>query len=62
MTGSFSQKHTAWQEALRLTSLGLINAKKLVTHVYPLEQWQDGFSKFDSGEAIKVVFRPGTGN
>jgi L-iditol 2-dehydrogenase len=55
--GSFSQKYTAWKEAIRLTSLNKIKARPLITHILPLEQWKEGFSKFESGEAIKVVFR-----
>ena len=54
--GSFSQKFTAWKEAIRLASQGKIKARPLITHVLPLNQWQEGFEKFESGEAIKVVF------
>ena len=56
--GSFSQKYTAWAEAIRLTSLGRIKARPLITHVLPLEEWAEGFRVFESGEAIKVVFQP----
>lgn len=56
MIGSFSQKYTAWKEAIRLASLGMINARALVTHTMPLEQWEQGFRMFESGEAVKVVF------
>ena len=58
-TGSFSQKHSAWAEAIRLASLGKIKALPLVTHIMSLEEWEEGFRKFESGEAIKVVFQPG---
>lgn len=54
--GSFSQKYTAWKEAIRLASLGKIKARPLVTHILQLEKWEEGFSKFASGEAIKVLF------
>ncbi len=57
-TGSFSQKYSAWREAIKLASLGKINASKLVTHILPLEEWEKGFRVFESGVAIKVVFRP----
>jgi len=56
-TGSFSQKYTAWREAIHLAALGKIAAKPLVTHVLPLEDWEEGFRKFMSGEAIKVIFQ-----
>jgi len=56
--GSFSQKYTAWVEAIKLTSLGRIKVRPLITHVLPLEEWAEGFRVFESGEAIKVVFQP----
>jgi L-iditol 2-dehydrogenase len=59
--GSFSQKYTAWKEAIKLASMGKIKARPLVTHILPLERWEEGFAKFESGEAIKVVFKIGNG-
>lgn len=58
MTGSFSQKFLAWEAAIRLCSQGKIKARPLVTDVLRLEQWEEGFERFESGEAIKVVFEP----
>ena len=58
LIGSFSQKFTAWKEAIKLFSQGKIKAKPLVTDILPLEQWEEGFRKSFSGEAIKVVFKP----
>lgn len=60
-TGSFSQKYTAWAEAIKLASLSKIKALPLITHIMPLEEWADGFWKFESGEAIKVIFQPRKG-
>ena len=57
-TGSFSQKYTAWAEAIRFASSGKIKVRPLITDILPLEKWAEGFRKFESGEAIKVVFRP----
>ncbi|OHD64532.1 MAG: hypothetical protein A2096_17660 [Spirochaetes bacterium GWF1_41_5] len=56
--GSFSQKYSAWRAAIQLASLGKIQAAPLITHQLPLSAWQEGFRKFESGEAIKVVFIP----
>lgn len=57
-TGSFSQKYSAWVEAIKLASLGKIMALPLVSHVLPLDRWEEGFRLFKSGEATKVVFKP----
>lgn len=58
LVGSFSQKFTAWKEAIKLFSQGKIQAKPLVTDILPLEEWEEGFRKSFSGDAIKVVFKP----
>lgn len=58
LIGSFSQKFTAWKEAIKLFSQGKIVAKPLVTDILPLEQWEEGFQRCFDGRAIKVVFQP----
>lgn len=58
LTGSFSQKHPAWQAALKLAAQGKILARPLVTDILPLESWEEGFQRAFSGQAIKVVFDP----
>jgi L-iditol 2-dehydrogenase len=58
LVGSFSQKFTAWKEAIKLFSQGRIQAKPLVTDMLPLEQWEEGFKRCFEGKAIKVVFEP----
>jgi len=56
VTGSFSQKYIPWEKAIALASQGKIKVKPLVTHLLTLQKWEEGFKKFESGEAIKVVF------
>lgn len=58
LIGSFSQKFSAWKEAIRLFSQGKIVAKPLVTDLLPLDQWEEGFRRSFAGEAVKVVFTP----
>ncbi len=58
LVGSFSQKWTAWKEAIKLFSEGKIVAKLLVTDILPLEKWEEGFKRCFDGRAIKVVFKP----
>ena len=59
MTGSFSQKFLAWEAAVALCSQGRVQARPLVTDMLTLDEWEEGFRRFESGEAIKVVFEPG---
>lgn len=58
LVGSFSQKFTAWKEAIKLFSQEKIVARPLVTDLRPLEDWEEGFRKCFAGEAVKVVFQP----
>lgn len=58
MIGSFSQKYTAWRQALKLFSMGIIRARPLVTDILPLEEWDEGFRRSMDGRAVKVVFKP----
>jgi len=58
VVGSFSQKFTAWKEAIKLFSQGKIVAKPLVTDILPLEKWEEGFQRCFDGRAVKVVFKP----
>lgn len=58
LIGSFSQKYTAWKEAIELFSQGKILAKPLVTDILPIDEWKEGFKRALDGSAIKVVFKP----
>lgn len=44
--------------AIDLLSRGLITSKGIVTHRYPLAQWDEAISVADSLDSIKVVLRP----
>ncbi|MDD5482867.1 MAG: alcohol dehydrogenase catalytic domain-containing protein [Kiritimatiellae bacterium] len=56
VAGSFSQKYSGWEKALEFCAAGLIKVKPLITHVFPLAEWQKAFDLFEKGEGIKVVF------
>jgi len=58
MTGSFSHKFTAWEKAISCFAQGKVVAKPLVTDVLRLEEWEQGFRRFEEKKAIKVVFTP----
>jgi L-iditol 2-dehydrogenase len=60
LTGSFSQKFLGWQNALALCAQGKVKVAPLITHTFPLAQWEQAYDVFERGEAIKVVFAIGT--
>ncbi len=56
--GTFGHKWDSWERALQLIGAGKINVEKLITHRYPLAQWQEAFDVAERGEGIKVVIHP----
>ena len=59
LTGSFSQKFMGWEQALALCAQGKVQVAPLITHTFPLADWEHAFDVFERGEAIKVVFEFG---
>jgi len=58
VTGVFSQKWSAWETALKLISSGKLLTKPLVTHIFPIAEWQQGFDVMEKKIGIKVVLTP----
>jgi len=47
-----------WVEAIRILGSGKINSEPLISHIIPLEKWEEGFKLSMSGEATKVLIKP----
>jgi 2-desacetyl-2-hydroxyethyl bacteriochlorophyllide A dehydrogenase len=47
-----------WAEAVSVLGSGKIAIDRLVSHVLPLERWEEGFTLSMSGEALKVLIKP----
>ena len=58
LMGSFSQKYSAWNAAIKLFAQRKILAKPLVTDILTLEKWEEGFKRSLEGKAIKVILKP----
>jgi len=58
LTGSFSQKWTAWELALKLLSQGKIKTKPLVSDILPITRWKEGFEKHEKKAGIKIILTP----
>jgi len=58
VTGSFSQKWTAWKKALNLLSQEKIKIRPLISHVLPLSDWKQGFQIHEEKMGMKVVLTP----
>jgi len=55
---SYSSKYTSWERVLSLFERDAIKPSQFITHVLPLEDWEQGFDLSRSGEAVKVVLEP----
>lgn len=55
---TFSPEHN--KKALRLIFEGKIQAKKYITHTFPLEDFKEAIRVIGKGEALKVVLKPYT--
>jgi L-iditol 2-dehydrogenase len=58
MTGSMSHTRNAWKRGLALVGEGKIRLAPLVTSVYALEDWEQGFRDFEERRGIKTLIRP----
>jgi threonine dehydrogenase-like Zn-dependent dehydrogenase len=57
--GEISQIPYDWLTALRLVSSGAVKLAPLVTHVYPLEKWEEAFElAATSPECLRVALEP----
>lgn len=59
--GSRSQKLSTWHLTLDLMKQEKINAERLITKIYPLEQWAEAIEQVMAGNEIKVVLQPNKG-
>ncbi len=55
---SFASTPSSWDYALRLMRDGRVKTRPLVTDTLPLDRWEEGFERFRSKQAIKVVLLP----
>ena len=58
LKGSFSHTWDVWESCLTLIRHGQVDLEKLVSHVLPLDRWEEGFRLIDSKEGVKVVLTP----
>lgn len=56
--GTLSHTKASWLRGIRLVEEGKINLKPLITHKYPLIEWEKAFETFQKRKCIKVVLVP----
>jgi L-iditol 2-dehydrogenase len=55
---NLSTAFTCWDRTIGLMADGKIDAKKIITHVLPLEQWERAFELVETMQGIKVLLIP----
>ena len=58
VSGGVGQRRPAWKRALRLMERGLIPSEKLISHEFPLEEWDQAFAMAERQEGVKLLLRP----
>jgi L-iditol 2-dehydrogenase len=52
---SATSSHDAWIKSVGILERNTDKVKKIITHIYPLDEWQTAYSKLESREAVKAV-------
>jgi len=55
---SYSSSWTSWERALSIMATGKVNLDLLITHTFPLKEWEQAFELLKRMEAIKVLLIP----
>jgi L-iditol 2-dehydrogenase len=58
VAGSYGYVWTSWSRCLQLLADGRVKTEELISHEYPLEQFDDAVHMTTNGSAVKVVLKP----
>ena len=58
VTGSNASVPSAWIRALQLMRDGKVQTKPLISHQFPVTEWEAAFATFEDGTGIKTLLRP----
>jgi L-iditol 2-dehydrogenase len=59
VVGSFGYVWTSWQRTIQLLAERRVDTEGLISHEFPLSQFDEAFRASSNGTAMKVVFNPG---
>jgi len=58
LIGTYGYVWSSWARSIRLLDQGKIKTEGLISHEFPLSQFEEAFRMSQDGSAIKVVFNP----
>lgn len=56
--GTYGHGWKDWEVALKLLAQGKINADKVITHHFGIDEWEKAFEMSEKGEGIKILIHP----
>ncbi|HAJ36783.1 MAG TPA: alcohol dehydrogenase [Chloroflexi bacterium] len=57
-TGSNASTPPSWLRAIELMRTGKVQTAPLITHTYPVTEWEKGFATFEERTGVKTLFTP----
>lgn len=57
-TGSNASIPASWERALRLMAAGKVDTAPLISHEFPVTEWEAAFATFDERTGVKALIRP----
>lgn len=57
-TGSNASIPAAWSKAVSLIASGKVRTDALITHRFPVTQWEAAFATFEDGTGVKAILTP----
>jgi L-iditol 2-dehydrogenase len=58
VAGTLGSVWTSWDKAIQLVEQGKVLLEPLVSHKFPLEEWERAFEVFEKKEGLKVIIQP----
>ena len=58
VTGSNAHVPSAWPRALQMLSAGQVKTEPLVSGIYPVTEWREAFTVFETRAGLKTVLEP----
>lgn len=57
-TGSNASTPESWLRAIRLLAAGAVKTEPLITHTFPVTEWQAAFDTFETKSGVKTLLQP----
>ncbi|MCL4828787.1 MAG: zinc-binding dehydrogenase [Caldilinea sp.] len=57
-TGSNASTPSSWLRAIELMRTGKVRTAPLITHSFPVTEWEKGFATFEDRAGVKTIFTP----